>query len=88
MREKQFAARDQFNRTEHKNSQALTKIGSKTSFLVRQSIKNEGIILKTQVYKQGSGYIYVTVTCLKSRISSFFNIFRVANKFINFIINP
>ena len=37
---------------------------------------------------KGSGYIYVTVTFLKSRISSFFNIFKVAKKFIDFIINP
>ena len=36
---------------------------------------------------KGSGYIYVTVTFFKSRVSSFFNIFRVAKKFINFIIN-
>ena len=38
--------------------------------------------------KKGSGYIYVTVTFFKSCVSSFFNIFRVAKKFINFIINP
>ena len=35
-----------------------------------------------------SGYIYVTVTFFKSHVSSFFNIFRFAKKFINFIINP
>ena len=38
-------------------------------------------------FVKGSGYIYVTVTFFKSRVS-FFNIFRVAKKFINFIINP
>ena len=42
----------------------------------------------TKHFEKGSGYIYVTVTFFKSRISSFFNIFRVANKSINFIINP
>ena len=44
VREKRSEA-NQFNETEHKNSQAVTKIGSKISFLVRQSVKNEGIIL-------------------------------------------
>ena len=34
----------------------------------------------------GSGYIYVTVTFFKSRVSSFFNFFRVAKKFNNLII--
>ena len=45
--------------------------------------------LKELAFFNGSGYIYVTVTFFKSRVSSFFNIFRVAKKFIiNFIINP
>ena len=39
-------------------------------------------------FHYGSGYIYVTVTFFKYRISSFFNIFRAANKSINFIIKP
>ena len=43
---------------------------------------------KDRAYIKGSGCIYVTVTFFKSRVSSFFNIFGVAKKFINFIIDP
>ena len=43
------------------------------------------IIFQVYAKKIGSGYIYMTMIFFKSRVSSFFNIFRVAKKFINFI---
>ena len=45
-------------------------------------------LVEMSTFRFGSGYIYVTVTFFKSRVSSFFNVFRVAKNFINFIINP
>ena len=50
-------------------------------------LKFHGFRYNNRFFK-ASGYIYVTVTFFKSRVSSFFNIFRVAKKFINSIINP
>ena len=47
-----------------------------------------GAVSPSLTFNFGSGYIYMTLTFFKSRVSSFFNIFRVAKKFINFDINP